>query len=130
MFRTAVVLTAYFIIAFGYHELARASDQFAVIRPQLQFDGVDSWSTYPGLRSSSRHARVLAASRAGSRRFSTPSSSRNEGSVMNSPATGRSRRRGVRKASPFEATGATPLLRDLPADERHPPPTRRRALGW
>ncbi|HEX7449874.1 MAG TPA: hypothetical protein VF306_20105 [Pirellulales bacterium] len=109
-------------------EVAKAGEQFAVIRPQLQFDAVDAWAVYPRGPSLNRDTRLLAGSRSRGRRFSRPPGS-NPRSGDEVPATGNNRRRG-RKPSPFEATGATPLLRDLPAAQRNPPPTRRRALGW
>ncbi len=108
---------------------ARAGEQFAVIRPQLQFDTIDAGATYPR-RSSSAHPRLLAGNRGNTRRhFGQPSGSR-FWSGNDSAATGKSRRGVRRKPSSFEGTGAAPLLRDLPAAERDPSPTRRRALGW
>ncbi|HEX5445657.1 MAG TPA: hypothetical protein VFW87_17650 [Pirellulales bacterium] len=108
---------------------ARAGEQFAVIRPQLQLDTIDAWATYPR-RPSGSYTRLLTGNRGNTRRhFGQPSGSR-FWSGTDSSTTGKSRRGVRRKPSSFEGTGAAPLLRDLPAAERDPSPTRRRALGW
>ncbi len=134
IFRSVYVLAAWAVPAAGPIDArdggARAGEQFAVIRPQLQFDVVDRWTTYPGARSTDRNGRLAARGRGGSRRFSGRPSASRLGSGVDGPTTGNSDRRGPRKPSPFEATGATPLMRDLPAAERKPSPTRRRALSW
>lgn len=101
---------------------ASASDQFAVIRPQLQFDVADPWAIYPRGTST-----ALLAGNRGSRWSRGPSSEARLGAKS---ATSSKRGRRSRQPSPFEATGAAPLTRDLPAAERTPPPTRRRPLGW
>lgn len=116
-------------LSFTGSNAAIAGEQFAVIRPQLQFDAADPWA-YPRGLSTHGNARLLAGRRSGGRRFSGETFGGRLGSGTDAPATGANRRRGPRKPSPFEATGATPLLRDLPPGERNPPPTRRRALGW